>query len=453
MKFLITTALIFSAFALQAQVQDSTAYKKKVLDRTELSWISSFYNQDGSHAAVTGGEGIEKLTDVTSSVIVKLPIKQDGVLTIDAGLSAYSSASSSNVNPFDGGTSSGASGNHGGNTQSTANASPWVESSGPSKSDVYSYANLSYAHSSDDRNRIWSAHGGFSTEFDYTSLNFGLGYAMLFNEKNTSLELKASAYLDNWKTIYPTELKAYYDVDGNLNSGFFSGVDITPSANYDPSNFTLINDTKRNSFSGSLMFSQVLSPSVQVSVFGDVIYQTGLLSTPFHRIYFADKEDYYIQDFQLADDREKLPDNRLKTPIGMRLNAYISDRFMLRTYYRFYTDDWDLTAHTAQIELPIKISQSVTIAPQYRYYTQTAAKYFAPMNTHLSTEEFYTSDYDLSKFSSNQIGGELKIAPPFGVWKIGKNALLKSIILRYQNYQRNIDFNANIATINFDFTL
>lgn len=276
---------------------------------------------------------------------------------------------------------------------------------------------------------------------------------MLFNEKNTSLELKASAYLDNWKTIYPTELKAYYDVDGNLNSGFFSGVDITPSANYDPSNFTLINDTKRNSFSGSLMFSQVLSPSVQVSVFGDVIYQTGLLSTPFHRIYFADKEDYYIQDFQLADDREKLPDNRLKTPIGMRLNAYISDRFMLRTYYRFYTDDWDLTAHTAQIELPIKISQSVTIAPQYRYYTQTAAKYFAPMNTHLSTEEFYTSDYDLSKFSSNQIGGELKIAPPFGVWKIGKNALLKSIILRYQNYQRNIDFNANIATINFDFTL
>jgi len=42
--------------------------------------------------------------------------------------------------------------------------------------------------------------------------------------------------------------------------------------------------------------------------------------------------------------------------------------------------------------------------PSFRWYEQSQADYFAPYGVHLSTERYYTSDYDLSGFTSKQIG-------------------------------------------------
>lgn len=77
-------------------------YVKKVLETPEVELLYSYYSQDGDNAAVTGGEGTEKLTDMTPTIIVSIPVGEDNTLTLDAGISAYTSASSSNVNPFDG---------------------------------------------------------------------------------------------------------------------------------------------------------------------------------------------------------------------------------------------------------------------------------------------------------------------------------------------------------------
>ncbi len=80
----------------------------------EVDFLMSYYAQDGIHAAVSGGIGTEKLTDITPTFVVAIPLNSDDVLTIDAGISAYSSASSSNIDPFDG----------------SQPASPYSESSG-----------------------------------------------------------------------------------------------------------------------------------------------------------------------------------------------------------------------------------------------------------------------------------------------------------------------------------
>jgi hypothetical protein len=53
------------------------------------------------------------------------------------------------------------------------------------------------------------------------------------------------------------------------------------------------------------------------------------------------------------------------------------------------------------IELPIKISSSFTAYPMFRYYPNGFG--LLCYEKHLSTEKYYTSDYDLSKFS-NQYG-------------------------------------------------
>ena len=184
--FILTSFLTFS----QEQNETSQSYKKRVLETIEVDILSSYYSQDGENAAVSGGLGTEELTDATGTIIVSIPLNEDDVLTIDAGVSAYTSASSSNVGPFDGNSA----------------ADPFVASSGASSADTWANFTTSYSHTSDDRIQIWSALASVSSEYDYFSIGFGGSFTKLFNERNTELSIKGSVYLDSWTAIYPTEL-------------------------------------------------------------------------------------------------------------------------------------------------------------------------------------------------------------------------------------------------------
>lgn len=450
----------------QQNTKDSTqtTYKKKVLDAAEVDFLFSYYGQNGKHSAVGGGIGTEKLTDVTPTIVVKIPVKDDGQITADMGISAYTSASSSNINPFDASAGASRSGGfyygdddedegRGRINNPTGRANPYYESTGASRSDALKSLNLTYSHSSDNRNTILSFHGSLSTEFDYDSRGFGAGITKLWNEKNTELGVKGQVYLDQWHPIYPTEIKSYYEAGGNLNYGFFNGVTITGNANYSPvPGFQFPQVTNRNSYSVSVSFSQILSPKLQTSVFFDVVRQEGLLSTPYHRMYFSDRPASFIEDYQLADDIERLPGMRMKYPIGIRLHYYVNEHLTVRSYYRYYFDNWGAEANTASIELPIKLSQAFTIYPMYRFYNQSAVTYFAPHRQHVSTERYYTSDYDLSAFESHEIGGGFRYTDIFQKFKIASFGF-KSIDLRYNHYMRSDGLNANIISFAAVFTL
>ena len=108
---IIVFSLFISTIAFAQKDNSSVEFKKRVLESAEVDFLASYYNQDGSHSAVSGGIGSEKLTDVTSNIVVAMPLNDDDVLTVDLGISAYSSASSSNINPFN---ATGASGGRGG---------------------------------------------------------------------------------------------------------------------------------------------------------------------------------------------------------------------------------------------------------------------------------------------------------------------------------------------------
>jgi hypothetical protein len=96
------------------------------------------------------------------------------------------------------------------------------------------------------------------------------------------------------------------------------------------------------------------------------------------------------------------------------------------------------------------LSDQFTFSPTYRYYTQQSSKYFAPYETHLSTEKFYTSDYDLSTFDTSQYGFGFHYTDIFTSGKIF-NFGLKNIDFRYNHYERNDGLQANIVTIGFKF--
>ena len=373
--------ICFLVFANMYAQQDSTqVYKKRVLETSEVDFLSTYYSQDGNNASVTGGIGTEELSDVTATIVASVPLNDDDILTVDAGISAYTSASSSNGNPFD---ISGASRNGGGDDDRQAAApgditgTPWAASTGASKSDVWSSLNADFSHSSDDRNTIWNADVSVAAEYDYFSFGFGGGLTKLFNEKNTTLGLTAKVYLDTWNPVYPTELKSFEEVNGNLNQGFFNGVTIldqngNASSAWNPTHYQSIVNKGRNSYSVSLSLAQIMSKNAQFSIFVDLVRQEGWLANPLQRVYFADVNNYYIGNassipnytsptntdvFMLADDIERLPSSRTKIPFGVRFNYYLNEIFTLRTYYRYYFDDWGVKSNTASIELPIKISQ------------------------------------------------------------------------------------------------
>lgn len=432
MKKYLVILFSFLSFAIAAQnTNDATAYKKRVLETTEIDFLTSYYSQDGDNAAVSGGIGTEKLTDATGTFVVSIPLNDDDVLAIDAGVSAYTSASSSNINPFDGGQ----------------RADSFVASSGASSGDVWVNVTASYTHSSDDRNNIVSGKLSVSSEYDYFSLGFGGSYSKLFNEKNTEVSVNANVYLDTWNTIYPFELRAF----SSNGIGFFRPTEITGNVNYNP-NFTEFDKTNRNSYSLGLGFSQILHKNLQGAIALDFVQQQGLLSTPFQRVYFRDVADSFIEDFQLADDIERLPNSRFKVALGGRLNWFINEIVTLRSLYRYYLDDWGISSHTASIEVPVKISDKFTLYPSYRYYNQTAADYFGGYETHLSTQEFYTSDYDLSKYKANQLGFGVSYTDIFTqmhIWEFG----LKSIDLKFYNYDRDTTFSSYIITGGFKFVM
>lgn len=461
---LLLLSIGFSIVSI-GQTSDSTSvFKKRALEHIEIDFITSYYTQDGDNASVTGGIGTEKLTDVTPTFTVSIPLNDDDILSIDAGISAYTSASSSNLDPFD-------------NRQNgTLNASPWVESSGASGGDTWTSLSGVYTHNSDDRNKLWTANISFASEYDYRSLGFGGSYTQLFNKKNTEISAKTNIYLDSWNPVYPSEIRSYNN-QTSLNQGLFSGIDIyhedgslmdkNSSTAWRPQNNELIVDKGRNTYSGSFSFSQILSKKTQISIFLDIVQQSGWLANPMQRVYFKDKENFYVGNpnqiqsyttqgttdiFMLGDDIERLPDTRLKTPIGARVNHYFNERITLRTYYRFYSDDWGISSHTLQLEAPIKFGQHFTVIPSYRNYSQTAADYFAPFNEHLSTSSYYTSDYDLSKFTANQYGLGIRytdLLTQKKLWRLG----IKQINLKFSMYERSSGLKANIITAGIKFVL
>jgi hypothetical protein len=476
-KLTVTLLFLITSISTFAQVEDTTVvFKKRVLESTEIDFLSSYYNQDGTHAAVSGGIGSEKLSDIASNIIVAVPLNEDDVLTFDVGLSAYTSASSSNINPFNASGASGRGDDDDDDRRTAVSTSPygtpWQASSGASAKDELISLVANYSHSSDNRNFIWNADVSFSNEYDYTSIGFGGGIARLFNNKNTEFSLKVNAYLDQWRPIYPTELHEFSKYGTNfLNQGYFSGITVLEqsgavSTSYLPTTFVPWSSVKRDSYSASISFSQVLTKKTQFSIFFDILKQQGMLSTPYQRVYFADKANYYIGKaeyiplyqtstnagvFHLADAIERMPDSRLKVPVGIRWNFYFNEKFTLRTYYRYYWDNWGVKSQTANLELPFKISEKFTLYPMYRYYIQTAAKYFAPYEKHLSTEQYFTSDYDLSAFNAKQYGFGVNYTDIFANGKI-LGLGIKNIEFRFNHYLRSDGLIANIGTLGFHFT-
>ena len=75
--------------------------------------------------------------------------------------------------------------------------------------------------------------------------------------------------------------------------------------------------------------------------------------------------------------------------------------------YRFYHDDWGITAHTLEADWGQPLGAGWTITPRIRYYSQTAANFYYPyILTTMNQDGAYTlpnnfsSDHRLSAYGA-----------------------------------------------------
>ncbi|MFW9596865.1 MAG: hypothetical protein ACMV0Y_02845 [Paludibacter sp.] len=88
-------------FGNQSDTVKSTARKnfkmKPNSSEIEANFLSSYYSQDGNNSPVTGGVGTEELTDFANVFIVNVPLDSVNSVSLFAGVDAYTSASSDNI--------------------------------------------------------------------------------------------------------------------------------------------------------------------------------------------------------------------------------------------------------------------------------------------------------------------------------------------------------------------
>jgi len=382
--------MMLSAFS-QGDPKTDSAYKKRKLTFEEANLVSSYYRQNGNNSAVTGGIGSEKLTDLSNSIDLKLNMYDRRLrkhsFIAEIGVDHYTSASSDKIDPT---------------TLSSA-----------SHADTRFYPSLSWTMENENKGSTVGGGVSFSSEFDYKSFGANINFAQKTRNRTGEFNAKAQAYFDQVSLIYPIELRTNQHEDDYATS-------------------------PRRTFSGSLGWSQIINKQLQVMLEGELVYQQGYLGLPFHRVYFADNSVHV----------ENLPSSRLKIPLGIRANYFIGDKFILRTWYRNYHDDWGINSNAIQLETVVKVTPFFSITPFYRFYQQTATRYFAPYGLHTSADTYYTSNYDLSRFNSNFFGAGFRIAPPEGILKIQH---LNSLELRYGHYQKTTGMNSDIISLNLKF--
>lgn len=377
------------------EIQSGSEKQPEATAGIDANFLFGYYHQDGDHSAVTGGLGTEELKDRDFRFIINIPLDSIQALNINAGINYYSSASTDNID---------------------------TKVSSASSEDVRSQFYFTYTRTKPESGTSYSIGWGGSVESDYISTSISASWSRIFNDGNSQLDFGAQAFFDNWVLIIPEELRVPQTE--------------LPSTN------------RRRSYNLGTTFRQVINPRLQASFSGEIVYQRGLLSTPFHRVYFAEQDTAKI---------ERLPANRIKTPVSIHLNYFVSDFAVLRSFLRYYHDNFGIQAVTASLEPRFKLSPFFTIYPAYRFHFQTAADYFAPFKQHTLSEQYYTSDYDLSRFDSHSFDLGLHWSPLYGISRFRlfsktKPALFRSIDVRYTHYRRSDGLRSNLIGFDFGFS-
>lgn len=349
----------------------------------EIDFLSSYYAQDGNNSPVTGGTGTELLTTVDNRIIVSFATDSLHKVTAHQGVNVISSASTDRIDGV----------------------------SSASKEDAHLSISVSYSEIIPAKRLISSWNGSFSSESDYASK--GIGYALQKVSTNTNhrIGLSATAFFDDWVMIFPEELREDKD-------------------NFPTKDF-------RNTYSLVLHGNSVVNKRTILFWNLGSTFQHGLLSTPFHRVYFSDTA---------ISGLEVLPYDRFKMPVSLGANVFLFHFLILKPNYRFYTDNFGILSHTFDLKAIMKLNPYMSFKGEVRYAIQKQSKYFYEYAQSSINDQYRTSDYDLGAFTSLYYNAGISYAPLKGLLSI-KRFSIDVLELRYTVFQRSNGLSSSLISL------
>jgi hypothetical protein len=211
----------------------------------------------------------------------------------------------------------------------------------------------------------------FSRESDYQSLTASFEYMHYTDEThNTAIHLGTSIGF-NEILVYDTLSGA----SGHEENDGESGASHTEDS---------------MSYNIQLGVTQVLTAESSVKVSAFTLFDDGYLTNPHGLV---------VRENTILGD-ENRPDSRSAYGLTTQYNQQVAKNISLLGSYRFYTDDWDITSHTLEVDSYINLSKDVTLGVGLRYYTQTEANFYNENKDYFTTQEYASSDERLSKFDA-----------------------------------------------------
>lgn len=206
---------------------------------------------------------------------------------------------------------------------------------------------------------------GFSSEYDYRSLNASFNGSRSFAKDNFTLGLNLQ--------IFKEELSLFTDISNPVGAKIQEGF-------------------KRDIIAGSISASQILTRKDLFLFDFTTAHSSGYLESTASTVSVSG-----------ARKLESLPETRSRYAFTTKWVHGIGEASALNLSYRYYTDQWDLTAHTPRLAFLTELNENEDFLEFYvRYHQQGAAKYYKDSFT--TSEAFMTSDSDLSKFNTTEIG-------------------------------------------------
>lgn len=255
-------------------------------------------------------------------------------------------------------------------------------------------ANVTYR---DRKRNEWTLGGNYSQEEDYKSMGIN-GQVLIYadSRKNRSYSIGSSVLFD--KTLAFQKYENFENVQKWEN--IFNG------------NF-------------EVGLSQVFTPNFYTTFTLYTGYKSGYLSNHYLTVLreIDTNENDKIEDDEVFLGQDSRPDTRLSGGVNIQGFYNINSWIVVRPRYKYFMDDWNVSSHQLGGKFNIKLTDSLTLAPGYSWYTQQGANFYRDPSANdpsFAATGYATSDLRLGDFNANayELGISMKV---FDSWRV--NAL------------------------------
>ena len=160
-------------------------------------------------------------------------------------------------------------------------------------------------------------------------------------------------------------------------------------------------DMESRSFSVGV--SQIVTRNLVLSGQYEVITDEGWLNSPYRSVRF------FIGTDAQGQQPEKYPNTRSSNAASIRGKYFLPWRAAVDGMYRFYTDTWGVVGHTGELGYVHPLDKKFaggdwTIEGRLRYYTQSAADFYADIFPRADFSNFMARDKELATYNAITAG-------------------------------------------------